>query len=154
MAKAKDLDALREKFQDGAYHKFPLNNVILRHPHLDKPDTKFDPGGDGKYKVACIVSSDVAADMDACGFNVKSFDDGEQYVTATRKPSLGKVEIKDDTGVVISGATIGNGSVANVTVTTKYWNVGSKPSQALYLEDITITDLVKYDGGEEGFDPF
>ena len=152
---AKDLDAIKQKIQSGGYVPFPLKNVIIRHPHLERPDTEFDPSGDGKYKVCLIVAEDVANDMLACGFNVKSFDDGSRYVQATRKPSLGKPEIVDEDGTVVSGSVIGNGSIADADVTTKYWNMGGKPSQAVYIEKLTITDLVKYEGGtEEGFEPF
>lgn len=155
MSKTADLDALRDRFQDGQYHKFPLKNVILRHIWLEKPDTEFDKGGDGKYKVCAIVTEEVAADMLVVGFNVRKFDDGEHYVTCTRKPSLGKLEVIDSLGGVIASGSIGNGSVADLDVSTKYWDIGSKPSQAVYLEGITITDHVVYGGGaEEGFDPF
>ena len=152
---SKDLDALKARFQSGSYIPFPLNNVILQHPHLDKPDTKFDPGGDGKFKVNCIISDDVAEDMTYCGFNVKTNDDGTKFVVCSRKPSLGKPEIVDDLGQVVSGGSIGNGSVADLKVTTKYWNQGGQPAQAIYMEKITITDLVKYEGGtDDDFDPF
>lgn len=145
----KDLDAIRQKIQGGGYVPFPLRNVILRHPHLERPDTEFDPTGDGKYKVCLILSEDMAKDMKDVGFNVRAFDDGSHYVQATRKPSMGKPEIVDEEGTVVSGSSIGNGSIADMDVTTKYWTVGSKPAQALYIEKITITDLVKYEGAEE-----
>ena len=153
--KTTDIDAIKQKFQTGAYVPFPLKNVIIRHPHLDKPDTEFDPSGDGKYKVCLIIPEETAEDMAAVGFNVKTFDDGSHYVQATRKPSLAKPEIVDEEGNVISGTIIGNDSVADADVTTKYWNIGSKPSQALYIEKLTITDLVKYEGAEDSdFEPF
>lgn len=151
---AKDLDAIKQKIQTGAYVPFPLKNVIIRHPHLDKPDNHFDPGGDGKYKVCLIVPEDVANDMQDCGFNVKSFDDGAKYIQATRKPSLGKPEVVAEDGTVVAGSEIGNGSIADVELTTKYWNIGSRPTQAIYLEKVTITDLVKYEGGGESEDLF
>ena len=158
MSKAKqatDIDALKARFQTGAYVPFPLKNVILRHPHLEKPDTEFDPGGDGKYKCCLIVPEEVAKDMEAVGFNVKTFDDGSHYVQATRKPSLGKPTVVDEEGNVISGDIIGNDSIADCDVTTKFWNIGSNPSQALYIEKIVITDLVKYEGSADPeFDPF
>ena len=99
---AKDLDAIKQKIQTGAYVPFPLKNVIIRHPHLDKPDNHFDPGGDGKYKVCLIVPEDVANDMQSCGFNVKTFDDGAKYIQATRKPSLGKPRLA---GAILSPTT-------------------------------------------------
>ena len=151
---AKDLDAVKAKLQSGGYIPFPLKNVIIRHPHLDKPDTEFDKGGDGKYKVCLILPEDVAKDMKYCGFNVRKFDDGSEYITATRKPSLGKPEVVDEEGAVVSGTVIGNGSIADCEVTSKYWNIGSKPSQAVYIEKITITDLVKYEGGSESEELF
>jgi hypothetical protein len=156
MSKATDLDALKAKFQSGSYIKFPLKNVILRHIHLEKPDNHFDPGGDGKFSVCAIIPEDVAEDMKACGFNVKKFEDGENYVKATRKPALGKTTVMDHLGGTVSNATIGNGSVADLDATTKYWNIGGKPSQAIYIEGITVTDLVVYAGGDEDddFDPF
>jgi len=151
---AKDLDAIKQKIQTGSYVPFPLKNVIIRHPHLDKPDTHFDQGGDGKFKVCLIVPEDVASDMAAVGFNVRTFDDGAKYVQATRKPSLGPPEVVDESGSVVSGSSIGNGSIADCELTTKYWNIGAKPSQAVYIEKLTITDLVKYEGGAESEDLF
>ena len=151
---SKDYDAIKQKIQTGAYVPFALKNVILRHPHLERPDTEFDPSGDGKFKVCLIVPDDVADDMKACGFNVKSFDDGTRYVQATRKPSLGKPRVVDEDGNVVAGDSVGNGSIADVDLTTKYWNIGKEPSQALYIEKITVTDLVQYEGGGEAEELF
>lgn len=142
----KDTDALKQKLQDGAYHAFPLKNVILQHPHLDVPDTKFDAVG--AFKVNAILSEDVANDMAAVGFNVKTNDDGQKFVVAKRKPDLGAPPVVDEEGEPVNAATIGNGTIADLDVSTKYWNVGSRPSQALYLTKVTITDHVVYDGGE------
>lgn len=143
MSKAKDLDALKQKLQDGQYHNFPLKNVILQYPHLAEPDTKFDAVG--AFKVNCIIADDVASDMEHCGFNVKENDDGQKYVVVKRKPNLGAPTVVDTNGDDVDARSIGNGSIADVEVSTKYWDVGSRPSQSLYIQKITITDLVTYE---------
>ena len=73
----------------------------------------------------------------------------------TRKPELGKVPIVDEDGNDVDPKIIGNGTVATVDASTKYWKVGKSPSQRIYMKKITVHDLVKYEGGAgDGVDFF
>lgn len=148
MAKSKaiDVDQMKAVLQSGAYIPLPLKNVILQYPHLDRPDTEFDPGGIGKFKCNAVVSDDVATDMEACGFKVYESKDGEKFVKMTRQPKFGKVPIEDEDGNEIDPKIIGNGTVATIEASTKYWKVGKEPSQSIYMNKIIVHDLVKYEG--------
>lgn len=150
MAK-KDIDALKAKVQSGDYVSFPLKNVILQYPHLATPDTKFDAVG--AYKVNAIIPDDIADDMEAVGFNVKENDDGQKYIVCKRKPSLGAPTVVDENGNAVNPENIGNGTIADLELQTKYWTVGKNPTQAVYISKVIITDLVIYEGdaGEELF---
>lgn len=154
MSKVKDIEDIKARFQSGDYIPFPLKNVILEYPHLDTPDDHFDPGG-GKYKVNCIVTSDVADDMIECGINVKTRDDGERYIQPSRKPELGKPVCVDTDGNPVDPRTIGNGSVASLDLKTKFWKIAGKAHQTVYIEKIVIEDLVKFEGATgDPVDPF
>jgi hypothetical protein len=150
---AKDMDAVKAMFRTGEYVGFPLRDVLLNWAgHLATPDTKFDAVG--KYKVNCVLSNDIAEEMMEVGFNVKKDEDGQHYVVPTRKPDLGAPRVVDTDGNDIDPNTVGNGSIATVDVKTKFMVINKKEHQPLYIEKVTITDLVSYDGGGSSVDPF
>ena len=151
---AKDLEAVKATFRSGEYVAFPLKDVLIYWTaHLSKPDTKFDPTG--KYKVDCVNSDEMAAEMTEVGFNVKKNSDGQHYVRPTRKPELGPPIVVDLAGDPVDPTTIGNGSIATVDVKTKFMVIGGAERMPIYIEKVIITDLVKYEGGSgTSVDPF
>ena len=151
---AKDLDAIKATFRSGDYVAFPLKDVMIAWAgHLSTPDTKFDP--EGKYKCDAIIGDDMAEEMTEVGFNVKKNADGQFYVRPTRKPELGAPIIVDKTGAPIDPKIIGNGTIATIDVKTKFMVVGGAERMPIYIEKITISDLVKYEGSlTTSVDPF
>lgn len=142
----KKLEAIKEKFMSGEKIRHTLKDVILEHPHLDRPDTRFDE--DGPYKVNAIISDSMAKDMKEIGFNVKMKEDGQHYVICKRKQGLGRPPVVNSEGMALEPASIGNGSLADVDVTTYPVTVGGKTHLPLYLDAVTVTDFVEYGGGE------
>jgi len=61
--------------------------------------------------------------------------------------------VVDEHGNNVNPENIGNGTIADLELQTKYWNVGKTPTQAVYISKVIITDLVVYEGdaGEELF---
>lgn len=150
---AKDLDAVKETFRSGEYVAFPLKDCILEWAgHLATPDTKFDAVG--KFKCNCVISDDIAAEMIEVGFNVKKNADGQYFVQPTRKPDLGKPVVVDVAGDLVDPQNIGNGTIATVDVKTKFMVVAGKEHLPLYIEKVTVNDLVEYAGKSSSIDPF
>lgn len=143
---ASKVEKAKEIFMSGEKVRHTLKDVVLEHPHLDRPDTRFDE--DGPYKVNAIISDDMAKDMLEIGFNVKKKDSGEHFVVCKRKQGLGRPPVAGPSGA-IEPATVGNGSMANLDVTTYKVTVGGKVHLPLYLDAVNITDYVEYTGGGE-----
>ena len=145
MAK-REIEEMKEMFQSGAYVPFTLKGVLLQWAkHLTEPDTEFDPVG--KYKVNCIVDEDIAREMKEIGFNVKKNKDDEYFVVPTRKPDLGLPPVENVRGEAVDARKIGNGTIADVEVKAKYYPKLGRLS--IYIEKITIIDLVEYEGSGE-----
>jgi len=144
---AKDMDAVKALFTTGNYVSFPLNNGILEWAqHLGTPDiTEWDPIG--KYKVNCIVSDEVAEEMKYVGFAIKKNKDDQQYVQPKRKVALGKPLVVDTEGNPVDPSKIGNGTIATIECSCKYYKIGGNESLPIYIEKVIIEDLVEYEGG-------
>ena len=144
---SKKIEALKEKFMSGEKIRHTLRDCTLEHPHLDRPDTRFEE--DGPYKMNALLSEGMAKDMKEIGFNVKKNKDGVSYIVCKRKQGLGRPPVNSSDDTPIDPKIVGNGSLCDVHVTTYKVKVGGKVHLPCYLDEVTITELIEYTGGGE-----
>ncbi len=156
---------MKQEFIEGM--PYTLSNMEIRHAHLKRTDTPVFEGKPGKEKwyVDALVEPAMAQSMLDSGMKVKPFseDDPQQYIRATRlvKTTKGKAmkppKITDmETGEPIDGDTIGDGSIVNLKVYSKYCKVMGQMYCPVRLNEVEVVKLVEYsrsDGESEG-NPF
>ena len=160
---------IREEFKDKGY-KFPLNNMQVEWCYFVKPDTY---KGKSEWKCTIRLEEPLAMSMKDAGFNVKhtryknildhsegerpNWEEGKpEYfsIVATTKTNIKGKEMKpprvvDADNQPMDGNKVGNGSVVNLWVFAKYWEVNGDIFLPLRLNEIQVVKLVEYN--QSGF---
>lgn len=135
------------------YVPIRVDGVEVMWAHLIEADTAF---GGNKWCVDIILPDELAAEMEAAGFNVKAQKDKEGKVIA-KNVVTAKKEVMTKNGENTPPALfgpdgkpgwdkpIGNGSICNVKMTARKWPVSS--TITLYVEQVQVVKHVEYTAG-------
>jgi len=135
------------------YVPIRVDNVEVRWAHLIDADEAF---GGNAWKVDVVLPNDLAAEMEAAGFNVKEQKDKEGKVIA-KNIVTAKKEVVTKSGAnrppTLFGPDgkpgwnkpIGNGSICNIKMTARKWPVSS--TITLYVEQVQVVKHVEYVAG-------
>lgn len=141
-----------KKYED-AYIPLRIDNVEVMWAHLIQPDTAF---GGNKWCVDIVLPEELAADMEAAGFNMKQLKDKDKkvihqnVVTAKREVATSKGTNKPPALFGPDGSPgwdkdIGNGSICNLKLTARKWPVSS--TITLYVEQVQVVKHVEFEAG-------
>jgi len=146
----------REEFVDGM--SYTLKNMKVEWCKLVTPD-EFE--GKKFWTLMVMLPSSLAESMAEAGMNVKFTKDDtpRAYIQAKRncKTKKGKQLtapiVRDEDGEEIDGNIVGNGSVCDLNVNSRYCTVGGREHCPLRLDSVTVKKLVVYnaEGGESPF---
>lgn len=131
-----------------------LKSVRVKWAHLHSPDTKYNP----MYSVDVMLDADDSKELKGLGVNVRDSEDGPwikvlTYVTTkagkkNRQPRVVGLDPK-----VPFTEEIGNGSICNILMWSKYVKVDGEWKLPTYLEAVQVIEHVPYTAGESsGFD--
>ncbi len=137
-------------FKKGA--QFMLENVEVMWAYVmpDNPDTEYEHA----WKVDAILGADMAESMKAAGFNVRE-KKGNQVLVVKSKCVTKDGKAQKPPKVIGRNREpfteeVGNGSICNVQVWGKEWNVSGKSGTAAYLSAVQVKEHVARDGGGFG----
>ena len=130
-----------------------LRKVEARWVSLATPNTKF--GDPGKYEITVVLPAEQAQDLLSKGANVKN-NDGE-YTLAIRNPSAyPSGDVAAPPPVVDMAMAplpieqvkkIGNGTIVNVNVTAKPYDVGGNKGTSFRIQAVQVVELKEYVAG-------
>lgn len=143
-----------DKFKT-SYVKFKLSNVPVRYAHLQTPDTAF---GDCKFHLQALCDDGTAGNLEKMGFVLKEKKDKEGNVTKNILNPKKNGRKKDGTPneppsvVGLDGRTpftdeLGNGSVCNLLLSAKAWQVKGTWVLSCYIESVQVVKHVPRSGG-------
>ena len=147
---------IEQKYKDG-YVRFKLSNVKVFWAHINKPDTAF---GGNKWTVEMRLEDEIATALKSIGFNVNDKKDKEgndiKNVFKAKKEVATRAG-KEQTPPVCVGADgktpftddIGNGSICNLNLSAKAWQIRGEWTLACYIEGIQVVQHEAYSGGFE-----
>jgi hypothetical protein len=143
------------KYKQGKYIQFRLNNVEVHWAKLYVPDTAF---GNNRYTIDMHLDDALAALLKAEGFNVqdKEAKDGTiiKNVFKAKKDALtkaGKIqkapEVVGPDGRTPFTEDIGNGSICNLILSARAWEISRKWTLACYIEKVQVVKHIPYAKG-------
>ncbi len=145
----------REEFIEGLSYTLKDQKVIWCK--LVEPD-EFE--GKLFWKLTILLDKKLAKAMEDCGMNVKETkDDPPRLIISakknceTKKGSLTAPSVLDESGEPLDGSLIGDGSICDVNVYSRYVMVGGREHCPMYLDSIVVKELVTNEvGGESPFE--
>lgn len=148
--------AIDNKYKQGKYVQFRLNNVEGHWFHLDKPDTAF---GNNRWTLDCHLEDHLANQLKAEGFNVKDKEakDGTviKNVFKPKKDAINKKtgqpnkppEVVGPDGKTPFTEPLGNGTVVNLILSARAWEISKKWTLGCYIEKVQVVKHVPFSGG-------
>lgn len=146
--------AIDSKYKQGKYVQFRLNNVEVWWAKVHKPDTAF---GNNRYTIDMHLEDAVAKQMIAEGFSVKDKEakDGStiKNVLRAKKDAITKngtpqkaPEVVGPDGKTPFTEDIGNGSICNLILSARAWDINKKWVLTVYLEKVQVVKHVSFAG--------
>ena len=145
--------AIDSKYKQGKYIQFKLNNVEVWWAKVHKPDTAF---GNNRWSIDMHLTDALSAQMKAEGFNVTDKESGgvvtknilrakKDAVTKDGKPQKAPEVVGPD-GRTPFTDDIGNGSICNLILSARAWEINKKWVLTTYLEKVQVVKHVAYAG--------
>ena len=146
---------INAKYSDN-YVPLRMDNVKVQWAHLIEPDTAYG----NKWCVDIFLSDELSAEMEAEGFNLKASKDKDgkviqkNIITAkrevvTKKGNNTAPKLYGPDGAAGFDKPIGNGSICNVKLTARKWDVCN--TITCYIEELQVVKLVEFAAGSTGF---
>jgi hypothetical protein len=132
------------------YVTFRLSNVPVRWAHLFRPDTEF---GNNRWSMEILSSDEMAKELTAMGYNLKTKTDKEGNVTKNilfakknvldrnGKPQRPPMVVGPD-GVTPWTEELGNGTIVNVVLQARAWKVNHKWTLGCYIDKVQVVTHV------------
>ena len=146
----------REEFIEGM--SYTLKDQKVQWCNLVTPD-EFE--GKKFWKLTIVLNSALAESMAEAGMPVKfTKDDTPLSILVVKRncktkkgKELAMPKVFDENGEEIDGSMVGDGSICDVNVTSRYVTVGGKEHCPTYLDSVTVKKLVvkNLGGGESPF---
>lgn len=115
----------------------------IKWAFLNKPNEMSE-----RYQVdLCNLSAGAVKALESLGVEVKHKEGNGHYITCKSK---NPIKAFDDGGAMLdSNVVVGNGSKANVLLSTYEWTFKGKKGVSPSLKRLVVTDLIEYGGGSD-----
>ena len=120
-----------------------LSNVKVNWAIVQKTDS------DGNWRIDAYPSKKDLAILKKKGVNIKTDDDGVEYISCKRKSQsnagkdISPPFVVDASNQVYKGL-IGNGSTCNISMSFYEWEYMKKTGVSCWLEAVQVLDLVEF----------